>query len=78
MKEETAIALFCLIDDVIRAYRHKRQRSKQEVMSDAEVIFAGILSTQWFTGNFRKEGGWAYIANQKYCLRILSESRFLR
>ncbi len=76
MKEETAIALFCLIDDVIRAYHHKRQRNKQEVMSDAEVVFAGILSAQWFTGNFRR--GLTYIANQKYCLRALSESRFLR
>jgi hypothetical protein len=77
MNEVSAIALFCLIDDVLNAYHHKRLRDpSQEVMADSEVVFAGILSAQWFSGNLRR--GLAYALERKYCLRVLSEGRFLR
>jgi hypothetical protein len=45
-------------------------------MTDSEIVFAGILSAYWFSGNFRR--GLIYIVEKKYCLRILSESQFLR
>lgn len=77
MNELSAIALFCLVDDTLKAHRHKRLRDpSQEVMSDSEVVFAGILSAQWFSGNLRR--GLAYILERKYCLKVLSEGRFLR
>jgi Transposase DDE domain len=77
MNEESAITLFCLIDDVFKAYRHKRLRDpNQEVMSDSEVAFAGILAARLFAGNLRK--GIAYMAERNFCLAILSESQFSR
>jgi len=77
MNEMSSIALFCLIDDVVKAYHHKRLRApEQEVMSDSEVIFTGILSAQWFAGNLRR--GMSYVLDRKYCLKVLSEGRFLR
>lgn len=77
MNEESAISLFCLIDDVLKAYYHKRLRDPtQEVMSDSEVVFAGILSARWFAGNLRR--GLSYVFEKQYCHKILSEGRFLR
>lgn len=77
MNEVSAIQLFCLIDDVFKAYHHKRLRDpNQEVMTDSEVAFVGILSAQWFSGNLRR--GLAYVLERKYCLKALLEGRFLR
>lgn len=77
MNEEKNIVLFCLIDDFLKIPRHKRLRDpKQEIMNDSEVIFVGILSAYWFGGNFRR--GLMYVSEKKYCLKVLSESRFLR
>ena len=77
MKEDSVIALFCLIDDVLKAYHHKRLRDpSQESMTDSEVIFAGILSARWFAGNLRN--GLAYVFERGYCLKVFSEGRFLR
>jgi hypothetical protein len=77
MNEETAIILFCLIDDFLKTYRQKRLRDpKQQIMTDSEVVFAGILSAYWHGGNFRR--GLVYSMEKKYCLKVLSESQFLR
>lgn len=77
MNEETAILLFCLIDDFLKTRLSKRLRDpQQQIMTDSEVMFAGILSAYWFSGNFRK--GLIYSVEKKYCLKILSESQFLR
>lgn len=77
MNEETAILLFCLIDDFLKTRHSKRLRDpRQQIMTDSEVAFVGILSAYWFSGNFRK--GLVYALQRKYCLKILSESQFLR
>jgi hypothetical protein len=46
------------------------------MMTDSEVVFSGILSAYWFSGNFRK--GLLYVAERRYCLKTLSEGQFLR
>lgn len=77
MKEESVIALFCLIDDILEANHHKRLRNqRQERMSDSEVVLTGLLAARWFAGNLRR--GLAYVLEQNYCLKTLSEGRFLR
>ena len=77
MNEDTAIVLFCLIDDFLKTCPQKRLRDpKQQIMTDSEVIFTGILSAYWCAGNFRR--GLIYSVEKKYCLRVLSESQFLR
>lgn len=77
MNEVSAIKCYCLIDDIIKNNYSKRlQNQDQQIMSDTEVVFASILSAQWFSGNFRR--GLLFISTQKYCLNILSEGRFLR
>lgn len=77
MNEQTAIVLFCLIDDFLKTCPPKRLRDpRQQIMTDSEVVFSGILSAYWFAGNFRR--GLLYVAEKKYCLKILSESQFLR
>jgi len=65
------------IDDVLKTYHSKRFRDPtQELMSDAEVVFAGILSARHFAGNLRKD--LAYVLEKRYVLKTLSEGRFLR
>jgi len=77
MNEETAILLFCLIDDFIKTCPQKRLRDpRQQIMTDSEVIFAGIISAHWLAGNFRR--GLIHIVEKKYCLKVLSEGQFLR
>lgn len=77
MNEETAIVLFCLIDDFLKTCPPKRLRDpKQQIMTDSEIVFTGILSAYWFSGNFRR--GLIYAVEKKYCLKVLSESQFLR
>lgn len=77
MTEETAILLFCLIDDFLKTCRPKRLRDpRQQIMTDSEVVFTGILSAYWFGGNLRR--GAQYVLEKKYCLKILSESQFIR
>lgn len=77
MNEETAIVLFCLIDDFLKTCPSKRLRDpKQQIMTDAEIVFASVLSAYWFSGNFRR--GLIYVMEKKYCLKILSESQFFR
>lgn len=75
MNDKSAIALFCLIDDVLKAFHHKRLRDpSQESMSDSEVVFTGILAARHFACNLRK--GLAYVTDKKFCSKPLSESRF--
>ncbi|MGE5196153.1 MAG: hypothetical protein ACM3JI_02355 [Anaerolineae bacterium] len=77
MNEEKAILLFCLIDDFLKTCPQKRLRDPlQQIMTDSEVVFAGILSAYWLSGNFRR--GLIHIVEKKYCLKVLSEGQFLR
>lgn len=77
MNEETVILLFCLIDDFLKTCPQKRLRDpRQQVMTDSEVIFAGIFSAHWCSGNFRR--GLIDCCGKKYCLKVLSEGQFLR
>jgi hypothetical protein len=54
MNEETAIVLFCLIDDFLKTCPPKRLRDpKQQMMRESENVFAIILSAYEFKGDFR-------------------------
>lgn len=77
MNEFTAITLFCLVDDFLKKQPQKRLRDpSQQVMSDSEVIFTGIFAAYWVSGNLRK--ALFDVAKKRFCLRVLSESQFLR
>ena len=77
MNEETAILVFCIIDDFLKIRPQKRLRDpQQQIMTDSEVVFSGILAAYWFAGNFRR--GLTYAVEKKYYSKSLSEGQFSR
>ena len=68
------IAVFCLVDDMLKALYHTEDRQCQ--MSDAEVMTTAIVAMLHFRGNFELARHW--LREQGYIPTMLSKSRFNR
>jgi hypothetical protein len=68
------VAVFCLIDDLLKALHHHEDR--QCVMSDAEVLTTAVLASLYFGGNYTHARN--LLASHGYVPRMLSKSRFSR
>ena len=44
------VAVFCLVDDILKAMRHREDEQCQ--MSDAEVMTTAIIAALYFGGNY--------------------------
>ena len=68
------IALYCLIDDLLKAIGH-REDSRQQ-LSDAEVITTALVAARFFGGNHAQTQ--QYLKEQGLMPQHLSRSRFNR
>ena len=68
------VAVFCLVDDILKAMRHREDEQCQ--MSDAEVMTTAIIAVLYFGGNYALAR--RLLASQGYVPRMLSRSRFSR
>jgi hypothetical protein len=68
------VAVFCLVDDILKAMRHREDEQCQ--MSDAEVMTTAILAVLYFGGNYTLAR--RLLASQGYIPRMLGKSRFSR
>ena len=68
------VAVFCLCDDMLKAFHHREDRQCQ--MSDAEVMTAALVATLYFGGNYSR--ACRFLSSQGYMPRMLSKSRFSR
>lgn len=72
--DDQIIAVFCLIDDMLKALRH--YEDKQCQMRDAEVMTTALVAMLHFRGNFELARHMLY--EQGYIPTMLSKSRFNR
>jgi hypothetical protein len=68
------VAVFCLVDDILKAMRHREDEQCQ--MSDAEVMTTAIIAALYFGGNYAQAR--RLLASQGYVPRMLGKSRFSR
>jgi hypothetical protein len=68
------VAVFCLIDDILKAIRHREDEQCQ--MSDAEVMTTAIIAMLYFGGNYSHAR--RLLGSQGYVPRMLGKSRFSR
>ena len=68
------VAVFCLVDDILKAMRHREDEQCQ--MSDAEVMTTAIIAMLYFGGNYSHAR--KLLASQGYVPRMLGKSRFSR
>lgn len=68
------VAVFCLVDDILKAMRHREDEQCQ--MSDAEVMTTAITAALYYGGNFALAR--RMLTSQGYIPRMLSKSRFSR
>jgi hypothetical protein len=68
------VAVFCLIDDMLKALRHYEDPQCQT--SDAEVMTIAIIAALYFAGNFEKAR--VYLHEHGYIPKMLTKSRFNR
>ncbi len=72
--DDQIIALFCLIDDLLKAMHH--YEDPQCHMSDAEVMTAALVAALCFGGNWSQACRW--LARPQYMPAMLTKSRFNR
>ena len=68
------VAVFCLVDDILKALNHREDQQCQ--MNDAEVITTAIIAALFFGGNYTQAR--SLLASQGYVPKMLSKSRFSR
>jgi len=72
--DDQIIALFCLIDDLLKAMRHRDD--PQSRMSDAEVMTTALVAALCFGGNWTLACNW--LTAPQYIPGMLGKSRFSR
>lgn len=70
----STIAIYCFIDDLLKAMQHKEDCRTQ--LTDAEVITTALIAMLYFGGNFEKSR--QYLKSFGFCPKMLSRSRFSR
>ena len=71
---QSTTAIYCFIDDLLKAMRHKEDCRTQ--FTDAEVITTALIAMLYFGGNFEK--GRLFLESFGFCPKMLSRSRFCR
>lgn len=71
---DNAIAIYCFLDDYLKAIRHKEDKQRQ--MKDAEILMTAIIASLYFGGNHQR--ALSYVYEQGLCKRVLEKSRFNR
>jgi hypothetical protein len=71
---DRTLAIYCLIDDLLKAMHHREDRRCE--VSDAEVITTALCAMLWFGGNF--ERGRSFLHSSGMMPRMLSRSRLSR
>ena len=72
--ESKIVAIFCIIDDIVKALGFRDD--PQCLMSSSEVLSAAVISHLFFGGNYSKT--LTFLAHASVFSYVLSESRFLR
>lgn len=71
---ETIVALYCVIDDVLKALGHKEDARRR--MSDAEVLVTALVAARFFAGNHQQSRD--YLDEHGLVPEMLSASRLNR
>ena len=72
--DSEVITIYCVIDDILKAIKHKEENSVQ--MSDSEVITTVVVSSLKYSGNI--ESAREYLKSEGYIPKMLSKSRLNR
>lgn len=74
LSEAKIIALYCIVDDLLKQLHHYEDRSVR--VSDSEVITTAFVSVLYFGGHL--DNGCHFMKMKGYVPRMLSKSRFCR
>ncbi|MEO7292384.1 MAG: IS982 family transposase [Ginsengibacter sp.] len=74
LKEDKIIAIFCLVDDLLKGIDHKEHPFRK--ISDSEVITTAIVSALYFGGHLDNARG--FMKMTKLSPQMLDKSRFCR
>ena len=74
LKEDKIIAIFCLVDDLLKGIEHKEHPFRK--ISDSEVITTAIVSALYFGGHLDNARGFMKMTNLSP--QMLDKSRFCR
>lgn len=74
LQENKIIAIFCLVDDLLKGIDHKEDTRRK--VSDSEVITTGIVSALYFGGHSDNARG--FMKMTKLSPNRLNKSRFCR
>jgi len=72
--KDKVIAIFCLVDDMLKSIEHKEYSNRK--MSDSEVITTGIISALYFGGHMDNARG--FMKETNLVPNMLDKSRFCR
>ena len=72
--KDKVIAIFCLVDDMLKSIKHKEYDSSK--MSDSEVITTGIVAALYFGGHMDNARG--FMKDTHLVTHMLEKSRFNR
>ncbi|HEX8130677.1 MAG TPA: IS982 family transposase [Pyrinomonadaceae bacterium] len=71
---DRTLAIYCLVDDLLKAMQHREDRRCQ--VSDAEVVTTALCAMLWFGGNFERSR--SFLHSSGLMPRMLSRSRLSR
>lgn len=74
LKEDKIIAIFCLVDDLLKGIEHREHPFRK--ISDSEVITTAIVSALYFGGHLDNARGFMKMTNLSP--QMLDKSRFCR
>jgi hypothetical protein len=74
LSESKIIALYCIVDDVLKGLHHQEDQRRR--VSDSEVICTAFVSALYFGGHL--DNGRAFMQLKGYVPCMLSKSRFCR
>ncbi len=72
--EDKIIALYCIVDDILKAVEHKEDKRRK--VSDSEVITTALVSALYFGGH--QDNARQFMKIAKLVPRMLDKSRFNR
>lgn len=74
LSEDKIIALYCIVDDMLKGLHHKEDQRIQ--VSDSEVITTAFVSVLYFGGNL--ENARHFMSMEGFVPKMLEKSRFCR
>lgn len=74
LSEDKIIALYCIVDDILKEMRHYEDKSVR--VSDSEIITTAFVSALYFGGHL--DNGRHFMKMKGYVPQMLGKSRFCR